>query len=524
MSGFWQVTLSIFAGLGIAYFTGLRLQRNRLKWTWMLFGIPLAMLLGPLDWHILLALVVANPLALYLGYTVHRDIIRRGGEEARRQKEFLGPFRALRSYEIKKRAKANRQQIDQLVLGEMPHGGIYTVPLGGLTGSHALVLGATGSGKTVTQATIAQAYIRAHMPAIVIDPKGDDMLFDTLARTAEETGAALRVWTPSGPNVYNPLARGGPTEIADKALAAHDWSEPHYELATQRLLGHVLSTMQAAGLWPPTLQSVVDHMHPERLDALASKVGGETAERVSSYVDALSGRGLADLGGGRDRLAVLAESELGPWLDPHQERGEEIDLMRALDRAEVLYFHLDSDRYPAAAKLLGAALLIDLVTLSAEQHEDGALLAIDEFAAIAAPQISRLFARARSSGISLLLGTQSLADLRGVRAGDSTDALTEQVLSNVEFTVAHRIPDPDSAERLARMAGTIPGWTVTERYDGKTGMLATGEGTRTREREFIVGPDEFKRLAIGTAVVVAPGGTTPARVVRVWGPDWPGAA
>ena len=63
---------------------------------------------------------------------------------------------------------------------------------------------------------------------------------------------------------------------------------------------------------------------------------------------------------------------------------------------------------------------------------------IDEFAAIAAEQVSRLFARARSAGLSILLGTQSLADLRGARLGDATDTLTEQVLSNIEFAVVHR--------------------------------------------------------------------------------------
>ena len=262
-------------------------------------------------------------------------------------------------------------------------------------------------------------------------------------------------------------------------------------------------------------------MNPERLDALAAKVGGSNAERVSAYVDGLSARASADLGGGRDRLAVLAEAELGPWLDPSLGAGETLDLGESLRGAEVLYFHLDADRYPAASKLLAAALLIDLVGLTSSRHGSGTggILVIDEFAAVAAEQVSRLFARARSAGLSLLLGTQSLADLRGARPDDPSDTLTEQVFSNIEFAVIHRIGDPDSAERLARVAGTAPAWSMTQRVGANGFPNGAGEGTRTREREFLIGPDQFKRLHTGEAVVINSKAKRQAEIVKIWPPQ-----
>jgi type IV secretory pathway TraG/TraD family ATPase VirD4 len=278
--------------------------------------------------------------------------------------------------------------------------------------------------------------------------------------------------------------------------------------------------MRAAGFWPPTLSSLVTHMDPERLDALASKAGGDVAERISDYVDSLGERGRFELKGGRDRLAVLAESELGRWLDPSIGAGEQVDLASSFACGDVLYFNLDADRYPMAAKLLAAALLIDLVGLSAELQGRGGgdLVVIDEFAALAAEQVSRLFARARSAGLSLLLGTQSLADLRAARPDDHSDTLTEQVLSNIEFAVVHRVGDPDSAERFARLAGTTPSWSVTQRINGNGSPLGAGEGTRTREREFLIGPDQFKRLHTGEAVVINPKARHPAQIVRIWAP------
>jgi TraM recognition site of TraD and TraG/Bacterial protein of unknown function (DUF853) len=517
----WSLTWPLLVGLVAGYLILRFLQRRGLRFTWVLFGFPATYCLWFVDLRLGVIFLVASIASTWLGFTVHGEALGRGAEEARAARDSVGPLRFLRVRFSRRRAgRARRLTADGLAIGTARSGRVCRVPFGLGHGVHALVAGATGSGKTVTQAAVAEAYIDAGLAAIVIDPKGDPQLRRTLETAARRSGATFRVWTPTGPYVYNPLARGGPTEIVDKALAAHRWSEPHYELATQRLLGHVLTTMQLAGRWPPTISGVVRNMNPERLDDLATEAGGPNAERVSAYVDGLTGRSTSDLGGGRDRLAVLAEGELGPWLDPSLGTGETLDIAAGIRAGEVLYFHLDADRYPAASKLLAAALLIDLVglTAAAQHSELGALLVIDEFAALAAEQVSRLFARARSAGLSLLLGAQSLADLRGARPDDPSDTLTEQVLSNIEFGVIHRIGDPDSAERLARLAGTAPSWTTTQRVSGHALPFTTGEGTRTREREFVVGPDQFKRLGTGEAVVIDPKAKQQAEIVRVWPP------
>jgi hypothetical protein len=518
----WGLVWPLLLGVVLGYLLLRALQRHRLRFTWALLGLPLTYCLWFVDKRLGVVLLAATVSSIWLGYTVHDEALASGGEEARAHRDTLGPFRYLRSRLVRRRAAgATRVSAKGLAVGNARRGGVCRVPFGSGHGVHALVAGATGSGKTVTQAAIAEAYVDAGFAAIAIDPKGDRDLRRTLEAAARRRGATFRAWTPTGLYIHNPLARGGPTEIVDKALAAHRWSEPRYELATQRLLGHVLTTMQLAGQWPPTISGVVENMNPERLDDLASKTGGANAERVSSYVDGLTARSASDLGGGRDRLAVLAEGELGPWLDPALGTGETLDIAASIRAGEVLYFHLDADRYPAASKLLAAALLIDLVglTAAAQHAELGALLLIDEFAALAAEQVSRLFARARSAGLSLLLGAQSLADLRGARPDDPSDTLTEQVLSNIEFGVIHRIGDPDSAERLARLAGTTPSWSTTQRVSGHAMPLTTGEGTRTREREFVVGPDQFKRLGTGEAVVIDPKAKHPAEIVRIWPPS-----
>lgn len=516
-----EAMLPLALGLALGLLALCSLRVARLRWSWALLAAPLIWPVWLVSWKVGLALGLAAALCAGAGAYWHLEDIRRGGDAARASRDAVGPLAFARARLAERRDGAGEGRVrgGGLALGRSRRGGLCRVPFGLNQGVHGLVLGATGSGKTVTQAAIADAYLRAGMGAIVLDPKGDRYLRGVLEDAAQAAGRAFREWTPRGPCVYNPLARGGPTEVTDKALAGSRWSEPHYELATQRLLGKVAATMRAAGKWPPTLSALVHHMDPDRLDALGAEVGGEIGASVAAYVDSLSARARADLGGGRDRLAVLAEGELGPWLDPSQEAGPELSLADSLRAGEVTYMHIDADRYPAASRLLGAAVIIDLVTLTADLHGEGVrgLVVVDEFAALAAEEVGRLFGRARSAGLSVLLGTQSLADLRGARPEDPTDSLTEQVLTNVAYAVIHREADPDSAERLARVAGTEPSFVTTEKVGGPVRKpWERPEGTRTPERRFVVSPDQFKRLGTGEAVVIQPTARRPAEVVEIW--------
>jgi conjugal transfer pilus assembly protein TraD len=117
---------------------------------------------------------------------------------------------------------------------------------------------------------------------------------------------------------------------------------------------------------------------------------------------------------------------------------------------------------------------------------------VDEFSAVVPGGVVSLFGRGRSAGLSLLLGTQELADLRP----PDNPSLADQVLGNVTTLIAHRQVVPQSAETLAGVIGTRGAWTHTERTETFLGAGApTGEGTRTRTREFVVRPDTHQALA-----------------------------
>jgi type IV secretory pathway TraG/TraD family ATPase VirD4 len=369
-----------------------------------------------------------------------------------------------------------------------------SIPLGGESGSHTLIVGATGSGKTVSQTLIVRRAIESGLGAVIVDPKGDPLLREHAQAAAERAGRPFLEWTPSGPCAYNPYGHGSAGEIADKALAAERFTEPHYLRQAQRYLAHAVRALVAAGQ-TATPARLVELMDPRRLELLARSIGDEAQARLLfDYLDTLDARQRSGLHGTRDRLAILAESEVGRWLAP-VEGVAELDLLDAVGERSVSYFCLEADRLPLLSRMLAAAIVSDLLTVAAscQSAPTPTLVAIDEFSAIAPDGVARLFGRARAAGFSLLVATQEVADLRS-----AAPELLEQVLGNVETVVAHRQSVPDSAELIARIAGTRQAWSSTEQLEH---AVPTGRSSRSRSREFAIHPDEIRTLGCGCAAV-----------------------
>jgi hypothetical protein len=387
-----------------------------------------------------------------------------------------------------------RGPLEAIVIGTDAQRRPVAIPLRRESGSHMLVVGATGAGKTVTETLIVSRAIDRGLGAVIVDPKGDGLLREHARAAAELAGRPFLEWTPSGPCTYNPYAHGSAGEIADKALAGERFTEPHYLRQAQRYLAHAVRGLEAVGE-PATPARLVELMDPRRLELLARRVPDEAhARALFDYLDGLDPRQRSGLNGTRDRLAILAESELGQWLAPAG-GVPAIDLLEVVRGRAVAYFRLEADRLPLLAAMLAAAIVGDLLTVaaSAQAAPVGTLVAIDEFSAIAPDGVARLFGRARAAGFSLLLATQELADLRS-----AAPELLEQVLGNVDTVIAHRQSVPDSAELIARIAGTRPAWSSTEQLSH---ALPTGRSTRSRSREFSIHPDVIRTLGRGCAAV-----------------------
>lgn len=492
-------------GLLAAWAIARVLRRRGLAWTWGLFGLVPALALLPLSKPISLCIAAVSLRSARLGARWHASDLACGRDFAQAAYERLGIRDAILRRRLNRRVRRFGFAHDgALVLGRERTGFPVTIPLGSHAGSHALILGATGSGKTVTEAWIAGRLIEHGHGAIVIDPKGDSGLRGELEHTATLAGRRFLEWTPSGPCAYNPYASGSDSEIADKALAGEVFTEPHYLRLAQRYLGHAVRTMQAAAI-VVTVPALMEHLQPGQLEVTARKLSEGQARPVNSYLESLTERQRRDLAGVRDRLSILAESDVHRWFDP--QAAPTIDLRAAVKARAVLYFALDADRRPLLAQMVAAALVSDLVTLAAHlQHTPTpTVVLIDEFSAIAARHVARLFGRARSAGMSLLLGTQELADLQAAEGN-----LRDQVLGNVEAVIAHRQNVPSSAETIARLASSEPVWLTSQQTEQHSVHYGPNErGSRRRDYDYRVHPSRIQQLTTGHALVITHG--RPAR-------------
>jgi TraM recognition site of TraD and TraG len=525
----WLATTVACGVIGVAIgLVAVRLMHHRhLRWTWAPTALGVDLLVGPvLGGSVAWTIGIAALCATVRGRRWHREEIDAGADLAELAANRRGPVDALRTFvrhtaprliagwvpqsPILVRARdwlgraVDRTSLlggvaakewfrgDRLTVGEEEKGRLVTIPLGGPAGgTHTLVVGAAGSGKTVTMTWAAVRAVEHGMGTIVIDPKGDRDLSRELCEVARDNGRQFVEWTPQGPSVYNPYARGSETEIADKVLAGERFTEPHYLRQAQRYLGHAVRVLHGAGL-EVSLRALVEQLDPICLEVLARSLPERDAQATHDYLDKFTKRQQSDLVGVRDRLAIMAESDIGPWLDPETAGAQRLDLLDAARTRAVVYFNLEADRRPLLAQMLGAAIVQDLQAMVAalQGQRQGTLVVIDEFSAIVPERVVGLFARARGAGISLLLGTQELADLRV----PGRELLRDQVMGNLSALIAHRQVVPASAELIASMTETRGVWRTSHRSDGGH--------TRTREHENVLRAEQIMGLPRGWAAVL----------------------
>ena len=510
-----QTGALIAVGALIGLVAARMLQARGLHWSWALGGALIAGLLRSTLAGLAPALITAALYATSRARRSHLEDLEAGADladiaAARRRP--AGLLRAaIGALELRRRragAIGGWFRAGEMIVGRDASGALVSIPFGGSrAGTHTLLVGATGSGKTVTQTWMAVRAIERGMGAIVIDPKGDRDMRGAVARAAGAAGRRFIRWTPNGPSAYNPFAHGSETEIADKVLAGERFTEPHYLRQAQRLLGHVVRSLRAADV-EVNLRAIARHLDPTCLESLVRSLPAERAADAESYLDSLTPRQRSEIAGVRDRLAILAESDVGPWLDPLQAGRSRFDILEAVEGRHVVYFELDADARPLLTQMLGAAIVGDLQSAVAALQGRPAptIVVIDEFSALAAEHVVRLFGRARSAGINLVLSTQELSDLRL----NGREALLDQVLGNLTAVLSHRQVVPSSAQLIASLAGTRGAWRTSN---------GGGRVSRTRVREPALSADALMSLDPGCVAAIVLSDGRDAREVRVLSPD-----
>lgn len=364
---------------------------------------------------------------------------------------------------------------------------------------HTLVLGTTGSGKTVTVCNIVESAINRDLPLIYIDGKGDYDLANRVARFAQEHGRPVSVFAMNGESiVYNPLASGGFTSKKDRIIELREWTEEHYKKLAEGYLQSVFKVMEACEV-PCNMVTLADHLDLKRLKALVREHQSDIhdAERLMDELNAQD-KAADSIESLVAEIRNFTASEIGHLFNVENDKPV-LTLEDVIAQNGIAYFCLPALEFPSMAQTLGRLIINDLKATMAQQLVGGAkkkaYIVFDEFSVFAGQQVLNVINMGRSAGIHAVLSTQSLSDLASGRKRNA-DHFVNQVVGSCNNFILHRQNSPEDAAKLAELMGTRNTLEYTAQVN-ETGP--TQMGTVRRTRGFIAHPDDIKALKTGEA-------------------------
>lgn len=502
-------------------------------WNWYLgAGLAAALLIAsvvvgaPLTLSLAVAAILWVCAAASVSASRLRSIARGGGGQGREHElARVMVWRAWRERGVKPRVRVGTQGeviVERRWPDELPYVPLSSderrgrVPRG--EGRHVLVLGGTGSGKTVSADRILLGRVLAdRVPALVLDPKGDERLSRDLSALAGFLGRPFVVFDPmdADSDRWDPLWSTEPGRTVARLVSPLQTSEPYYADTLRIHLGVVAEALQLLGLWPVSMPLLLEAAQAASFESIRKHVRASVGppgllRRVEEQFRFLSSAsGQRDIASGAARLRVVVGTSWREVLTPRSD-GRAVQLPAAMRAGAIVLWRTWVEDLPDEAEAITTLALADIIAAAGElERETDWLVLLDEFGSVmegnAARRALGLLGRARSAGGQAIVVTQSAAD---VPTATGNEALLESLADNFSAFVVHRQTSAESREWVAKVMGTRELWQSTDRTGG-AGRYAEGTGSRRRVREFLVRPDELKDLGVGQAYVWAPAGPAP---------------
>lgn len=358
-----------------------------------------------------------------------------------------------------------------------------------------LVLGTTGSGKTVTLQRFYHRAITEGYPLIVIDGKPTQDNIDWLKNLADKYDRKFFGFNCDNFAHYDPLSNGDCSELKDKIISLKDqWESDYYRSIAEDYLQTTFEVLLQSGD-SFDLKKVADCLDFNTLkDFCRSLKNAELLKRVES----LQKYDLKDITGLRAHLNILIHSSLGEYFKMNDQT---FSLEKIINDNAIVYFSLPALRYPSFSKVLGKLVINDIkATIERNESNKPVFMVFDEFSVFAGEQVLNLVNMGRGKGVHAVFGTQGLADLNTVNKN-----FKSQMLNCANTIICHRLNDQESAETVAGWMGTKDTFNVTAQYDPKNTDASLG--SVRFDKTYIIHPESIKQnLRTGEAYCVSKAG------------------
>ncbi len=368
---------------------------------------------------------------------------------------------------------------------------------------HIFISGTTGSGKTVTIANFIKSACQKNYGLLLVDGKGDtteNSMLEITKKLCNQYKRKLYVIDmndPKNSKKYNPFQNTNSTVCKDMLINMSDWSEEHYKTNTERYLQRVIKMLLTANI-DICFENIIKYINANQFKELsASLVKNEVISKdVHMQNLELIENDKKIIQGAAARFSTLAEGEMGAIF---QNGG--IDIYTALQENAVILFILNPLLYLETSTALGRLILIDskkaVSQMFQETEKKRKFFVFDEINVYASSTLLDLINKSRSAGITCVCATQSLADLES----NVSESFREQVIENCNNYIIMRQNSSSSAETWAKTIGTHETFHMT--YQVSDEPNETEKGSARRIREFIVHPDNIKRLKVGESFFIS---------------------
>jgi hypothetical protein len=344
----------------------------------------------------------------------------------------------------------------------------------------SVVIGEGGSGKTETLLKVAALAARVYwFDIIYIDAKGDDDLAARFVATMRKAGKGRIKLFPVSP-YYG--WTGDTRVLYNRLMAVQIYTEPYYENIASLMLDLAL---HAPGYTPRSSNELLRNL---TLELLKIRYRGEPEQEELERIKP------EDANGVYNRYRAFFRALHG-----------KLDAGFTFDETDAAYIKLDTVAFAKEASSIGRYLVEELahyVTVR-KPRSRRVLIIIDEVSALSIEHIADLSERLRSFGGAVMLSAQSEEGLA------KTQDERTRILKTSHLLILHTCNAPERLiERAGKHKTVQTGWSMR-------GEEGTGYGTLSMRDEYLIPPDEARRLNVGECFVICQGAGYKAHVSPV---------
>ncbi|MEW7314441.1 type IV secretion system DNA-binding domain-containing protein [Buttiauxella gaviniae] len=303
------------------------------------------------------------------------------------------------------------------------------LPLKDWQKQHADIIGTTGAGKGVATGILLYQSILAGEGVFVMDPKDDEWAPHLYRKACEDAGKPFAVIDLRKQQYQLNLIEGiTPDELEELFVAGFSLAEKGQESDFYRIDDRKAARMAA--------QFVSDNPSATLRDVYNGDYAQSIAEKIKAFFGKI------------EELALLnaINSPEGFSLKQMFDEGGCCYVIGSMRNSKII-----TAQRMLLVRLYQLAERRDRVT---DVPRPIAIYLSELKYHLSRPALEGLGA-ARDKGVHIIMDHQSIADLKDCPADLKGDAVVGAVVENAKFKLVYRVMDPDTAEWVARMSGTI---------------------------------------------------------------------